>query len=69
MTVYYVLVFGVLTCFFASVIYALHWSIRSGQFSRYQQGAHSIFDDEEPVGEMTDCFPDMKSRLKETQGS
>ncbi|MHC4847845.1 MAG: hypothetical protein ACYTEG_05245 [Planctomycetota bacterium] len=43
MTAYYVLVFGVLTCFFGSVIYALHWSIRHGQFSRYQEGAASIF--------------------------
>ena len=68
MTVYYVLVFGVLTCFFGSVIYALHWAIKSGQFSRYQQGARSIFDDEEPVGEMTDFFPDMKPDRK-TEGA
>lgn len=60
MTVYYVLVFGMVSCFFASVIYALHWAIRHGQFSRFQEGATSIFDEEEPAGRLNDCFPDMK---------
>ena len=60
MTAYYVLVFGVLTCFFGSVIWALHWSIRHGQFSNFQKGARSIFDDDERMGELTDWFPDMK---------
>ena len=69
MTTYYLLVFGVLICFFGSVIYALHWSIRNGQFSDYQKGANSIFDDEEPVGEVTDFFPDMKPNTKEANGS
>jgi cbb3-type cytochrome oxidase maturation protein len=67
MTTYYLLVFGVLTGFFGSVIYALNWAIRSGQFSDYQKGARSIFDDEEPVGEMTDFFPDLNP--KQERGS
>ncbi|MEM8883273.1 MAG: hypothetical protein AAGD14_04325 [Planctomycetota bacterium] len=60
MTTYYVLVFTVLTFFFGSVIYALHWSVRTGQFSRFQEGAESIFDDEEPIGRLNDCFPDLE---------
>ena len=59
MTAYYILVFGVLSCFFGSVIFALHWAIRHGQFSRYQEGAASIFDEDEPPGRLDDCFPDM----------
>ena len=59
MTPYYVLVFGVLTCFFASVIYALNWSIRHGQFSKYQEGAASIFDEDE-LGRLDDCYPDIE---------
>ena len=59
MTVYYVLVFGVIACFFGSGIYALHWAVRHGQFSDFQEGAASIFDDDEPIGRLNDCFPDM----------
>jgi cbb3-type cytochrome oxidase maturation protein len=68
MSAYYLLVFGVLALFFSSVIFALHWSIRSGQFSEYQKGARSIFDDDEPVGEMTDFFPDMKPDTNKARG-
>lgn len=59
MTAYYVLVFGVLLGFFGSVIYALHWAVRHGQFSRFQEGADSIFDEDEPRGRLDDHFPDM----------
>jgi len=60
MTAYYILVFGVVGCFFASVIYGLHWSIRHGQFSDFQKGAASIFDEDEPIGKLNDCFPGME---------
>jgi len=58
-TAYYVLVFGLLSCFFGSVIYALHWSIRHGQFSDYQKGAASIFEEGE-IGRLDDCYPDLE---------
>lgn len=37
---------------------ALRWAIRHGEFSHLDKTALSIFDDEEPVGLMTDRFPD-----------
>lgn len=55
--VYYILVFGLIAVFSASVIWGLWWALRGGQFSNFQQGATSIFDEDEPVGRPTDQFP------------
>lgn len=63
--VYYVLVFGILLLFAGSVIWGLWWAIRGGQFSDFHKGATSIFDDDEPVGEMTDAFPDKKADVEQ----
>jgi len=41
----------------ASAAYALYWSAKNGQFQQLNKGATSIFDDEEPMGVMTDTFP------------
>ena len=38
---------------------ALGWAFRSGQFNNFHQGAQSIFGADEPVGEITDAFPNM----------
>ena len=54
---YYLLVFGILGVFGVMVVWALWWAIRGGQFSNFQEGATSIFDDDEPLGKMTDRFP------------
>ncbi len=40
-----------------SSVSALIWAISSGQLGEFQQGATSIFDDDEPIGEVTDSFP------------
>jgi len=40
-----------------SSVSALIWAIRSGQLGEFQKGATSIFDDDEPIGEVTDSFP------------
>jgi nitrogen fixation-related uncharacterized protein len=40
-----------------TAVAALVWAIRSGQMRGFGRGATSIFDDEEPVGRMTDGFP------------
>ncbi len=40
-----------------TAVYGLVWAIRSGQMGNFGGGASSIFDDEEPVGKMTDHFP------------
>ncbi|HTT57565.1 MAG TPA: hypothetical protein VMF63_10675 [Opitutaceae bacterium] len=40
-----------------SAVYALYWSSQHGQLRDFERGATSIFDDQEPQGEMTDHFP------------
>jgi cbb3-type cytochrome oxidase maturation protein len=55
--VYYLLVFGMVSLFAGSVIWALWWSLRGGQMSNFAQGAASIFDEDEPIGQVTDSFP------------
>jgi cbb3-type cytochrome oxidase maturation protein len=37
---------------------AFGWAVKNGQFSDFEAGARSIFDEEEPVGTVTDAFPD-----------
>lgn len=56
----YILIFGLFAALFASVIWGLWWAIHAGQFSDFQKGATSIFDDQEPVGRPTDTFPGAK---------
>lgn len=41
----------------ATALLALRWAARHGAFDDLQKTALSIFDEEEPVGQMTDCFP------------
>ena len=40
-----------------TAVYALYWSSQHGQLRDFERGATSIFDDQEPQGEMTDHFP------------
>jgi cbb3-type cytochrome oxidase maturation protein len=64
MTVYYVFVFGIVVLFCGSVVWALWWALKGGQFSRFADGATSIFDEDEPVGRVTDAFPDKKDEVE-----
>ncbi|MEX0326612.1 MAG: cbb3-type cytochrome oxidase assembly protein [Puniceicoccaceae bacterium] len=48
--------------FFVAAAMALHWAHKNGQLSNLDQGAQTIFDDDEPMGEVTDQFP--KKRKK-----
>lgn len=57
MSVFYVVAFGLLALFGASAVYGLVWAVRTGQLREFGRGATSIFDEEEPVGRMTDRFP------------
>jgi cbb3-type cytochrome oxidase maturation protein len=41
----------------ATALLALRWSARHGAFDDFQKTALSIFDEEEPVGRMSDRFP------------
>ena len=56
MTIAYIAEFGVALLFGATAVWALAWAIRSGQFSDFGRSAASIFDDEEPVGRVTDSI-------------
>jgi nitrogen fixation-related uncharacterized protein len=69
MTWTYLFIWGSWIIFGATTVWALAWAINSGQFSKIQKGARSIFDDEEPVDEMTDFFPDVEPSVVEEYGS
>jgi nitrogen fixation-related uncharacterized protein len=57
MAIYYVIVIGGLVLLTGSALLALRWALRTGQLRNPAKAALQIFDDEEPVGEMTDLFP------------
>ena len=40
-----------------TALLALRWALRQGEFKDLNKTALSIFDDDEPVGRMTDHFP------------
>ena len=40
-----------------SALLALRWALRTGQFKHPAKTALQIFDETEPVGQVTDCFP------------
>lgn len=48
----------------AAALWALRWAVRHGEFKNLDKTALSIFDDEEPVGHMTDRFPDAPRNSK-----
>lgn len=50
-----------------TAVAALVWAFATGQLRDFQAGATSIFDEDEPVGIMTDAFPDNASALEPDQ--
>jgi len=52
--------FGLL--FFAVAVFALYWAAKTGQFERFDKGASSIFDEEEPEGVQIDYFPKKRNK-------
>jgi len=61
----YVMIWGFALACGLTAVYGLTWAIRTGQMRGFGEGATSIFDDEEPVGEMTDGFPGVGSDDRE----
>jgi cbb3-type cytochrome oxidase maturation protein len=57
MTFAYVLIWGSWFLFGSSAVWALVWAVNNNQFHDPEQASKSIFDDDEPIGTMTDCFP------------
>lgn len=45
-----------------SALGAFFWSVRDGQLRSLEAGSRVIFDEDEPIGEATDSFPDKRSR-------
>lgn len=54
---YITILMGVAALFFIAASYALHWAHQNKQLENLEDGARSIFDDEEPEGVLTDQFP------------
>lgn len=50
--------------FFTSAILVLYWCTKTGQFKDFENGARTIFTEEEPEGMQTDFFPGIKKELK-----
>ena len=40
-----------------TMVWLLSWAIRRGEFRDLRQGARMIFDEDEPIGVVTDHFP------------
>ncbi len=57
MTLMYIFIFGSVIMFGLTAVAGLVWAVRTGQLQNFGAGATSIFDDDEPVGVMTDAFP------------
>lgn len=51
-----------------TMVWLLAWAIKQGEFKNLRQGARSIFDDEEPVGMVTDYFPGESPLMKQLEG-
>lgn len=53
--------------FFVAAALALHWAHRNGQLKNLEKGATSIFDEDEPEGEITDSFPEKRRKEKRSR--
>ncbi len=51
----------------ALALWALRWAVRQGQFADLQKTALSIFDEDEPVGRVTDHFPGQTAEEPESR--
>jgi cbb3-type cytochrome oxidase maturation protein len=50
----------VFACMVAGSLYAFYWAAKTGQLDHLNEGAGTIFDQEEHIGVVTDAFPDRK---------
>jgi cbb3-type cytochrome oxidase maturation protein len=57
MIVLWMLFIGSVIVLPGTAILAFRWALRHGEFEHLEKTALSIFDEDEPVGVMTDCFP------------
>jgi cbb3-type cytochrome oxidase maturation protein len=69
MTVGLILLFFGVVLLSGSALIAFFWAVRTGQLQNLDKAPEVIFDEGEPVGKPTDCFPDERARraLKQAQ--
>lgn len=48
--------------FFIVAALALYWAHRNGQLKNLERGAQSIFDEDEPMGAVSDQFPEKRRK-------
>lgn len=58
MIILWILFIGSVVVLPGTAILAFGWALRHGEFEHLDKTALSIFDEDEPVGVMTDRFPD-----------
>ncbi|MCC5834406.1 MAG: cbb3-type cytochrome oxidase assembly protein [Opitutales bacterium] len=66
-THYIIVGFAFASLFFVLAAFALYWAYRNGQLNELEDGAKTIFDDEEPMGQVTDQFPSKKDETSSTK--
>ena len=54
MEVLYLLVFGGMIFLGGSALAAFYWAVKTGQFRNLGAAPEVIFDEDEPIGKMTD---------------
>jgi hypothetical protein len=57
MTLVYGLIWGTTALFGVSAVWGLVWAVQGGQLRELRRAGRSIFDEDEPVGLVTDAFP------------
>lgn len=58
MSVVWILFFCSIVVLPAIALLAFRWALRQGEFKNFEKTALSIFDEDEPVGRVSDHFPD-----------
>jgi cbb3-type cytochrome oxidase maturation protein len=54
----YAVLFGSVVFFGGAAVLALAWAVRDGQFENFERSSKTIFDPDEPIGKVTDRFPE-----------
>jgi hypothetical protein len=57
MLIYFIILAGSFFLLTGSALLALRWALQNGQLRNSEKAALLVFDEEEPLGEVTDAFP------------
>ena len=50
-----------------TMVWLLAWAIKRGEFQNLRDGARMIFDEDEPIGKVTDHFPGARTQIGGTR--